>query len=59
MCMTVGCNSQINFCHFFRSLNLVFFCSTSSKKHIDTGYLVNATPPTVLPDVFETWQVFL
>ena len=25
MCMMFGCNPQINFCHFFRSLNLVIF----------------------------------
>ena len=25
MCMTFGCNSQIHFCYFFSSLNLVIF----------------------------------
>ena len=25
MCMRFGCNPQINFCHFFRSLNLAIF----------------------------------
>ena len=36
-CMMFGCNSQINFCHFFHASNLTFFGSTSTK-HIDTGY---------------------
>ena len=46
MCMTFGCNPQI-FCHFFHSLNVVIF-----KVYINTGYLVNATPLTVLPRSF-------
>ena len=36
----------IAFCHFFGSLNLVIFIF--GLKHIGTGYIVNATPPTVL-----------
>ena len=43
MCMTFGYNPQINYCHFFHVLKLVFF----GLKHLDTGYLVNATPPKV------------
>ena len=48
MCMTVGCNLQINFCNFFHSSDLVFF----GLKAFDTGYLVNTTPPTVLAGSF-------
>ena len=64
MCMNFGCNPQINFYHFFCSVDLVIFglkafrLSFSGLKHLDTGYLVNATPPTVYPDIFETLQVF-
>ena len=42
---------QINFCHIFRSLNLVNFGSTSTKA-LDTAYIVNATPPTILDRSF-------
>ena len=48
MCMMFSCNPQINFCHFFTSLNLVIF----SLKHIDAGHLVNPTPPTILHGSF-------
>ena len=41
--MTFGCNIQINFCYFFRSL--------WGLKHLNTGYLVSATP-TVLTGSF-------
>ena len=41
MCMTFGYNPQINFCHFFHSLNLVIL-----QKLIDIRYLVSANPPT-------------
>ena len=51
MCMTFGCNSQIRFCYFFRSLNLVIF-KYLLLKHRDTRYLVNATPPTLLSGLF-------
>ena len=36
MCMTFGCNPQINFCYFFCSSNLVIF-------DLDTEHLVNPT----------------
>ena len=43
MCIRFGYNPQINFLHFFRSLNLVnIFGSTITKSFIDIGYLVNA-----------------
>ena len=48
MCMTFGCNPQINFCYFIRSSDLIIM----GIKHLDTGYLVNATPPTVLAGSF-------
>ena len=53
MCMTFGCNPQINVCHFFRSLNLVIFLAYS------IWTLVNATPSTSLPEFFVTFQKFL
>ena len=40
MCMTFGCNPQINLCYYLRGLNFFWL------KAIDTGYLVNANPPT-------------
>ena len=52
MCMTFGCSPLINFCYIFCSLNLVFFGQTSSKEYIYTGYLVNATYPTILVGSF-------
>ena len=41
----------IKFCHFFRSLSLVIFGSTSTKTYRH-WYLVNATPPTILARSF-------
>ena len=46
MCILFGYNPQINFCHFFRILNLVIFQARIPSKC--TVYLVCATPPTVL-----------
>ena len=43
ICMTFACNPQIKFCHFLRSFNLVIVLARLLPKHIDTGYLVNAT----------------
>ena len=48
MFMRFHCNLLINFCHFFRSLNLVIFLAQLLPKHIDTTYLVNATPPAII-----------
>ena len=48
--MTFGYNPQINFCHFFHSLNLSFLGSIT--KLIDIRYLVSATPPTILSQSF-------
>ena len=47
MCMTFGYNPQINFCHFFHSLNLVIFWAQLLLKLMDIRYLVSATPPTI------------
>ena len=44
MCMAFGCSTQINFCHFFSPMTLLFL----SLKHLDTGYCVKSTPSTVL-----------
>ena len=48
MCTTFGCNPQINFCHSLRSSDLVIL----GLKYLDNGYLVNPTPPTILPGSF-------
>ena len=47
-----GSNPQINRLIFVLSSRLL-------PKHIDTGYLVNATPPAILPGSHETLHVFL
>ena len=47
ICMWFGYNPQINFCHFFRNLNLAIFRAFSQWKWMGSGYLVCATPPTV------------
>ena len=52
MCMTFGYNPQIDFCHFFHSLNLVIFDHLS-------GYFVSALLLQFYPNPFETLQVFL
>ena len=52
ICMTFACNPQINFCHFLSSLNLVIVLAQLLSNHIDTGYLVNATPPTIVVRYF-------
>ena len=39
MCMTFGCNPQINFCYFIRNSDLIIL----GIKQLDTGYLVNVT----------------
>ena len=50
MCMTFSCNPEIIFYHFVSILNLVL--AHLVPKHISTGYLGNATPPTILPISF-------
>ena len=47
ICMRFGYN-QIIFCHFFRKLNLAIFPALTITMWMDRGYLVGATPPTVL-----------
>ena len=44
----VGYNPQIIFYHFFCYFNLGIFLAFLLSKLMDTGYLVCATPPTVL-----------
>ena len=48
MCMWFGYNCEIIFCHFFRFVNLVIFWP----QWIDSGYLVSATPHTILYQSF-------
>ena len=48
ICMWFGYYPEIIFCHFFRNSNLVIFYAFLLSKRIDSGYLVCATPPTVL-----------
>ena len=52
MCMTFGYNPQINFCHFFHSLNLVIFRLNYNRSLWDIRYLVSTTPPTILSQSF-------
>ena len=51
MCMTFGCNPQINFCHFFSNLDLVIL---GLKAILRTQLLLQ-----FYLDLFETLQVFL
>ena len=41
-------------------LNLTFFAILAHllPKHIDTGCLANATPPSILAETFSDWQYF-
>ena len=48
MCMWFGYNCEIIFCHFFHFVNLVIFLPQC----IDSGYLVSATPHTILYQSF-------
>ena len=43
MCMTIGCSPQIFLSHFYAVWTSTEACI------ISTGYLVNASPPTILP----------
>ena len=60
MSMRFGCNPQINLFKFVSQFELSHFLPQLLPKHIDTGYLVNATPPTSFtPIFFETLQIFM
>ena len=48
MCIWFGYNPWINFCHFFHFVNFVFFWPQILWKSGDSGYLVSATPHTIL-----------
>ena len=48
MCMWFGYNPWINFCHIFHFVNFVIFWPQIVWKCIDSGYLVSATPYTIL-----------
>ena len=51
MCMRFSSNPQINFV-FFSQFKLSRFLAQLLPKHINTGYLVKATPPPILPGPF-------
>ena len=48
MCIWFGYNPWINFCNFFYFVNFVIFWSQILWKSRDSGYLVSATPHTIL-----------
>ena len=48
MCMWFGYNCEVIFCRFFHFVNLVIFWP----QWIDSGYLVSATPHTILYQSF-------
>ena len=52
MCMWFGCNPCFNFCHFFHFTNFVIFWPQILWKCCDSGYLVRATPYTILYQSF-------
>ena len=55
----VRVNPQINFCHFFYSLNLVIFWAQLLLKLMDIRYLVSATPPTFFfPILLKLYRCF-
>ena len=51
MSMSFGCNPQINLCRCFQ-FELSHFLAQLLPKYIDTGYLVNATAPSILVGSF-------
>ena len=48
ICIRFGYNPWINFCHFFHFVNFVIFWPPILWKSSDSGYLVSATPHTIL-----------
>ena len=52
MCMWFRCNPYIIFCHFFHFGNFVIFWPQMLWKCCDSGYLVSATPHTILYQSF-------
>ena len=48
MCIRFGYNPWINFCHFFHFVNFVIFWPQILWQSSDSGYLVRATPHTIL-----------
>ena len=48
MCIRFGYNHCIYFCYFFHSANFVIFWPQILWKCCDSGYLVSATPHTIL-----------
>ena len=56
ICMWIGYNPCFNFSHFFHFVNFVIFWPQILWKCIDSGYLVSATPHTILYGSF--WIFF-
>ena len=52
MCMWFGYNLCINFCYFFHFANFVIFRLQILWKCCDSGYIVSATPHTILHQSF-------
>ena len=52
MCMWFGYNPCFNFCYFFHFANFVIFWPQILWKCCDSGYLVSATPHTILYRLF-------
>ena len=48
ICIWFGYNPWINFCHLFHFVNFVIFWPQILWKSRDSGYLVSATPHTIL-----------
>ena len=48
MCTAFVCNRLANLCYLLHSSHFVIL----GIKHLDTGYLVNTTAPTVLFELF-------
>ena len=58
MCMWFGYNHCINFCHFFHFPNCVISWPQILWKCVDSGYLVSATPHTILNRSFWNFARF-
>ena len=58
MCIWFGCNPCVNFCHFFHFANFVIFWPQILWRCCDSGYLVSATPHTILYRFFLNLHMF-
>ena len=55
ICIWFAYNPWINFCHFFYFVNFVIFWPQILWKSRDSGYLVSATPQTIL--YWSLWNI--